>query len=347
MPRPKKKAFGKRNADGTAARKAATDPKPQHDDSSVGAGQALPAHNSSDLMDVDEGEGKAAGDKDVNDEDWCDEDPSSVQSGGGGQSILRFAGDAMVSAARAAGNAAHMNLTKIRNMPRSLSRSTFSRHRKQVRQRDEASLRQSMPVFLQKARRQRHQQREEDGEEGSTSCGGECSGDVDSGVGPHAGSGGCDAKMPSTCSHVGCPVHPTYDHAGTKTAGFCFEQRQEGMMDVFTAKKLDRPDGLKQPGDGAASVGGDMEANGSSDGNMSIASGHRLSSGEWPRDGEIEGAAEFQDDHCGSTHGFLESLDLDSNLSCGSSSSHSSHSSSDERVFHTAPLEKGAEDVRQ
>ncbi|CAB1107543.1 unnamed protein product [Ectocarpus sp. CCAP 1310/34] len=91
MARPKKKKTGKRGADGRAVPKK---PKPaqQHDRPSRGAGDALSdGHDSADLMDVDQEQGKAAADEDGNDEDWCDEDTSGAHSNGGGQSILSFA----------------------------------------------------------------------------------------------------------------------------------------------------------------------------------------------------------------------------------------------------------------
>ena len=197
--RPKKKAIGKRNADGTKARKA---PKPQHDDSPAGAGEAYSCDTGRDLMDVDEEEGQAAGDEDANEEDWCDEDPSSALSSGGGQSILRFAGRGLVSAVRTAGKAARKNLKKI--APSRLDRSTIFRRRIQVEGRENVALGRSMALFLELGRQQqqRQQQHEEEEEEnGSPSCGSGSS--VDREVAPHTGPV-CDSSgMPSMCRHVG------------------------------------------------------------------------------------------------------------------------------------------------
>ncbi|CAB1107963.1 unnamed protein product [Ectocarpus sp. CCAP 1310/34] len=86
--RSNKKTFGPRGADGRAVSKKPR-PTQQHDLPSPGAGGALSGgHDGAILMDVDEEEGTAAADEDVNDEDWGDEDPSGAHSSGGGQSIL-------------------------------------------------------------------------------------------------------------------------------------------------------------------------------------------------------------------------------------------------------------------
>eukprot|EP00752_Nemacystus_decipiens_P014964 g13323.t1 len=95
---------------------------------------------------------------------------------------------------------------------------------------------------------------------------------------------------------------------------------------------------------------------------MSIRSGHGLSQSEWVSDGEVEGVEDFLDDNCDSSDGVLDALDFDSDVSLSSSSNSSSSSSSrssrsrsrsgsrrscDERDADTAPVEKGAVDVRQ
>ena len=66
--RAKKKKFGNRGADGRAVSKKRK-PAQEHDFPSLGAGDApFDGHDGSDLMDVDEEEGKAA-DEDANDEE--------------------------------------------------------------------------------------------------------------------------------------------------------------------------------------------------------------------------------------------------------------------------------------
>ncbi|CAB1108792.1 unnamed protein product [Ectocarpus sp. CCAP 1310/34] len=138
MTRRKKKKIDKRGADGRAVPKK---PKPaqQHDLPSRGAGDALSdGHDSVDLMDVDQEEGKAAADEDGNDEDWCDEDTSGAHSNGSGQSILSFAKWSVASAGRDAGSAAE------KNPPRVLSRSQQFRNRKKLLQQQAAGLARAM-----------------------------------------------------------------------------------------------------------------------------------------------------------------------------------------------------------
>ncbi|CAB1101870.1 unnamed protein product [Ectocarpus sp. CCAP 1310/34] len=77
-----RKKFGKRGPDGRAVSK-----KPklalQHE-LPPGSGDALSdGDDGVELMDVDAEEKKAAADEDVNDEDWCEEDPSGAHSSGG------------------------------------------------------------------------------------------------------------------------------------------------------------------------------------------------------------------------------------------------------------------------
>ncbi|CAB1114169.1 unnamed protein product [Ectocarpus sp. CCAP 1310/34] len=80
--RARKKKFGKRGPDGRAVSQ-----KPklalQHE-LPPGSGDALSdGDDGAELMDVDAEEEKAAADEDVNDEDWCEEDPSGAHSSGG------------------------------------------------------------------------------------------------------------------------------------------------------------------------------------------------------------------------------------------------------------------------
>ncbi|CAB1096404.1 unnamed protein product [Ectocarpus sp. CCAP 1310/34] len=87
-----RKKFGKRGPDGRAVSK-----KPklalQHELPSGSGDAHFDGDDGAEFMDVDAEEEKAAADEDVNDEDWCEEDPSGAHSSGGGSGDAHFDGD--------------------------------------------------------------------------------------------------------------------------------------------------------------------------------------------------------------------------------------------------------------